>query len=150
MSLFTRSPVAVAALVLALQAAAAVAQPPASATPAEQRSTLADQQSVAVTIYNQDLALVKDTRNVTLAAGGARLALRDVSARMRPETAQLRSLSHPGSFSLFEQNFDFDLLTPGKLLEKYVGRNVRVVKTTRQPESKRWRPRRCCRQRGVV
>jgi hypothetical protein len=41
----------------------------------------------------------------------------------------LRSLSHAGSFSLLEQNFDFDLLTPAKLLEKYVGREVRIVKT---------------------
>jgi hypothetical protein len=52
-----------------------------------------------------------------------------VSGRMRPETAALRSLSHPGTLSLLEQNFDFDLLTPAKLLEKYVGRNVRVVRT---------------------
>src|SRR2546423_4857793 len=47
---------------------------------------------------------------------------------MRPETAQLRSLSQPGALTLIEQNFDFDLLTPQKLLEKYVGRTVRIVK----------------------
>ena len=48
---------------------------------------------------------------------------------MRPETAQLRSLSNPGGFDLLEQNFDFDLLTPAKLLEKYTGRTVRVIRT---------------------
>jgi hypothetical protein len=48
---------------------------------------------------------------------------------MRPETALLRSLTAPGSLTLLEQNFDFDLLTPAKLLEKYVGRTVRIVKT---------------------
>jgi len=96
---------------------------------AEKPSTLADQQSVAVTIYNESLALVKDQRRVTLEAGRNRLALREVSARMRPETALLRSLSHPGTLTLVEQNFDFDLLTPAKLLEKYVGRNVRIVRT---------------------
>src|SRR5437773_12251933 len=95
----------------------------------ERPSTLADQQSVAVTIYNENLALIKDTRRVTLEAGQNRLALREVSGRMRPETASLRSLSHPGTLALVEQNFDFDLLTPAKLLEKYVGRTVRVVKT---------------------
>jgi hypothetical protein len=95
----------------------------------ERPSTLADQQSVAVTIYNENLALVKDTRRIAFEAGRNRIALREVSARMRPETALLRSLSHPGSLRLMEQNFDFDLLTPAKLLEKYVGREVRVVKT---------------------
>src|SRR5258706_15371902 len=82
----------------------------------ERRSTLEDQQSVAITIYNEDLALVKDTRKVKLDAGANHLALREVSGKMRPETAQLRSLSHPGAFTLLEQNFDFDLLTPEKLL----------------------------------
>jgi hypothetical protein len=96
---------------------------------AEKPSTLADQQSVAVTIYNENLALIKDQRRVVLEPGRNRLALREVSARMRPETALLRSLSHPGALSLVEQNFDFDLLTPAKLLEKYVGRNVRIVRT---------------------
>ena len=95
----------------------------------EKPSTLSDQQSVAVTIYNENLALIKDLRRVTFEAGRNRLALREVSGRMRPETALLRSVSHPGTLSLLEQNFDFDLLTPAKLLEKYVGRNVRIIKT---------------------
>lgn len=138
MPLASKSPFALAALALMFQATNAFAQQaPAHPLPAaeiaiatqERRSTLADQQSIAVTIYNEDLALVKDARKVSLESGTNRLALRDVSARMRPETAQLRSLSYPGSFDLLEQNFDFDLLTPAKLLEKYVGRTVRVVKT---------------------
>lgn len=123
----TRTPIALAALSLALHTAVATAQPAAATQ--EQRSTLDDQQSVAVTIYNEDLALIKDSRTLALEAGVNRVALRDVSARMRPETAQLRSLSHPGAFDVLEQNFDFDLLTPAKLLEKYVGRTVRIVKT---------------------
>ena len=95
----------------------------------ESRSTLNDQQGVAVTIYNQDLALVKDTRKVTIKTGLNALALRDVSAQMRPETALLRSINAPGSLTLLEQNFDFDLLTPQKMLEKYVGKTVGIVKT---------------------
>jgi hypothetical protein len=94
----------------------------------EQRSTLNDQQSVAVTIYNSDLALVKDTRKIKLKSGLNALALRDVSAQIRPETALLRSINAPGSLSLLEQNFDFDLLTPQKLLEKYIGKTVSLVK----------------------
>ncbi len=95
----------------------------------EQRSTLADQQEVAVTIYNENLALVKDQRKLQLKSGTNALAFRDVSARMRPETALLRSVSAPGSLSVWEQNFDFDLLTPQKLLEKYVGQRVNVIRT---------------------
>lgn len=94
----------------------------------EIRNNLSDQQSVAVTIYNNDLALIKDQRKVKLNNGLNNLALRDVSAQIRPETALLRSLSHAGSFSTLEQNFDFDLLTPQKLLEKYVGKNVSIVR----------------------
>lgn len=94
----------------------------------EMRSSLSDQQSVAVTIYNNNLALIKDQRKVKLNSGLNSLALRDVSAQIRPETALLRSLSNPGSFGTLEQNFDFDLLTPQKLLEKYVGKNVSIVR----------------------
>lgn len=93
----------------------------------EIRSTLADQRELAVTIYNNDLALVKDLRKVKLESGLNSLALRDVSAQIRPETALLKSLD--GHFSVLEQNFDFDLLTPQKLLEKFVGKSVDVIQT---------------------
>jgi hypothetical protein len=99
------------------------------AEPTEIRSTQQDQQQVAVTIYNNDLALVKDQRKIKLNPGLNTLALRDVSAQIRPETALLRSLTSSGALTTLEQNFDFDLLTPQKLLEKFVGRNVGVIRT---------------------
>lgn len=92
-------------------------------------SNLTDQQEVAVTIYNEDLALVRDLRQVILPQGPVSLALREVSAKIRPETALLRSVKNPGQLIILEQNFDFDLLTPHKLLEKYVGRDVLLVRT---------------------
>ncbi len=95
----------------------------------ELRSTLNDQKNVAVTIYNGDLALVKDVRNVSFKKGLNAIAMRDVSAKIRPETALLRSINAPGSLTLLEQNFDYDLLSPAKMLEKYVGEQVRVIKT---------------------
>jgi hypothetical protein len=95
----------------------------------EVKSTIQDQSEVAVTIYNDQLALVKDLRKIRLESGFNKLAFREVSAQMRPETALLRSLDYPEGFRLIEQNFDFDLLTPQKLLEKYVGKKVRLVKT---------------------
>ena len=117
--------------VLASCALAAVfcASTAASAAPGEQVSTLADQRAVGVTIYNSDLAVVRDRRRVSLPAGESHLALRDVSAKIQPETALLQSLGAPGRIAVLEQNFDYDLLSPGKLLEKYVGRDVDVVRT---------------------
>ena len=105
------------------------AHPGWAAPPEEIVSTAADQQGVALTIYNDDLALVKDARRVGLGRDGNQLAWREVSAQMRPETAQLRNVSNPAGFRLQEQNFDFDLLTPQKLLEKYVGREVSVIRS---------------------
>jgi hypothetical protein len=93
----------------------------------EARVTQSDQTAVAVTIYNENLALVKDRRRVALEAGIQNLAVIDVSAQMRPETALLHSTG--GGISVLEQNFEFDLLTPEKLLEESVGETVRVIKT---------------------
>jgi hypothetical protein len=93
----------------------------------ETTTTLKDQKALAVTIYNDNLALVKDQREVRLPKGEARLAFQEVSAQIRPETALLRNLTAPKDFWVSEQNFDFDLLTPQKLLDKYVGEKVTVV-----------------------
>jgi hypothetical protein len=94
----------------------------------ETTSTLKDQKALAVTIYNDNLALVKDQREVRLPRGETKLAFQEVSAQIRPETALLRNLTAPKEFWVSEQNFDFDLLTPQKLLDKYVGEKVTVVR----------------------
>jgi hypothetical protein len=88
-------------------------------------STLEEQDSVAVTIYNQDLALIRDSRTVSLDTGLQTLAFREVSAKIRPETALLTA----PNLQILEQNFEYDLLTPQALLEKYVGQKVLLVKT---------------------
>ena len=83
------------------------------AMPSEEKTTtLQDQKQVKITIYNENLALIKDLRHVSLDKGINRLAWREVSAQMRPETALLRIPAQPAGFRLLEQNFDFDLLTP--------------------------------------
>lgn len=90
-------------------------------------STLADQTSVAVTVYNNDLALVRDVRKVKLIPGEQDLQFGDVAERIKPETVSLRSLSDPGKLRILEQNFEFDLISPEKLMEKYVGKDVRLI-----------------------
>ena len=69
----------------------------------EKRTTLDDQTALAITIYNDNLALIKDQRKVSLDKGNSRLAFRGVSAKMQPETAMLRSLSHSKGFNVIEQ-----------------------------------------------
>ncbi len=95
---------------------------------ADEVSVGIDQQTgIAVTIYNSDLALIRDQRKVDLKSGENELAFVDVSAAIRPETALLTAQG--GGLTVTEQNFDFDLLTPQKLLEKSVGDTIRVIRT---------------------
>lgn len=84
----------------------------------------ADAPKLSLTIYNSDLALVQDVRALDLPAGRSRQEFKDVSGQIRPETV---SLSAAG-VGIVEQNFDFDLLTPQKLMEKAVGKQVRIVR----------------------
>lgn len=84
--------------------------------------------ALGITVYNDGQALVRDTRRATLARGVQRVEFREVAATIQPETVALKSVSG-GDFSLLEQNFDFDLLTPEALLAKYVGRKVTVIRT---------------------
>ena len=87
-----------------------------------------DREAVAVTIYNENLALVREARKLPLNAGANRIALRDVSARIMPETASLAARSG-AALQLLEQNFDYDLLSAQSLLNKYVGKRVTVIHT---------------------
>ncbi len=85
----------------------------------------ADGQKLSLTVYNSDLALVQDVRALEVGVGRQRLEFKDVSARIRPETVSLQA---PDT-AIVEQNFDFDLLTPAKLMEKAVGKQVQIVRT---------------------
>lgn len=80
---------------------------------------------MSVTIYNGDVALVQDVRQLTLAAGRVRQSFPDVSAQIRPETV---SLTMPDA-GIVEQNFDYDLLSPSSLMEKAVGETITLVRT---------------------
>ncbi len=87
-------------------------------------TAMAAERAVSVTIYADDLALIQDRRDVEVKGGRQRIEFQDVSAQIRPETASLTA----SDISIVEQNFDFDLLTPAKLMEKAVGREVTIVR----------------------
>ena len=94
----------------------------AAATAAAQESP---DKRLSLTIYNSDLALVEHVRPVNIAAGRHRIEFKGVSAQIMSQTV---SFGGPG-LQLIEQNFDYDMLTPQKLMEKAVGQKVRIVRT---------------------
>lgn len=102
----------------------------ASAAPAAQQpsTTLDDQVDLAVTVYNSAIALVRDVRNLQLSRGTSELRFMDIAATVNPATVHFRSLSEPSRVSVVEQNYEYDLLEPEKLLRKYVGRDVTLVR----------------------
>jgi len=83
--------------------------------------------SASLTVYQQNLALVREVRNVRLTAGGGTLAYENVAAQVQPSSIQLRSLSQPGGFSTLEQNYQYGLVDPNHLLEKFVGKKIKLV-----------------------
>lgn len=110
------------ALMFACLPLAAHAQTQTEADPATAGTA---QGEVSVTIYNNDLALVQDKRTLSLAGGRTRQDFPDVSAAIRPETVTLSG----SGIGVVEQNFDFDLLSPEKLMEKAVGRTITIIRT---------------------
>jgi hypothetical protein len=84
----------------------------------------AAERALSVTIYTDDLALVQDRRDIEVKDGRQRIEFQDVSAQIRPETVSLSA----ADIAIVEQNFDFDLLTPAKLMEKAVGQEVTIVR----------------------
>src|SRR5438132_13115504 len=88
-----------------------------------------DQRDVMVTIYNGNLGLVKDIRDVRVPAGTTEVQFMEVAAQIDPTTVHLKSLTDPAGLRILEQNYEYDLLTSAKLMEKYVGRMVRLYNT---------------------
>jgi hypothetical protein len=110
-------------LAMCLAGAAAAQTPSAQDTTAPIAPSA--QGDLSVTIYNDDLALVDDVRRLALPAGVSRQEFPDVSAAIRPETVSLNGQG----FVIREQNFDFDLLSPGALMQKAVGQSVTLMRT---------------------
>ncbi|HUI42792.1 MAG TPA: DUF4139 domain-containing protein [Terriglobia bacterium] len=127
-------------IIFALIAAAAgvTGQSPGTAPGAATvTSTLDDQREVAVTVYNQNLALVRDVRRLELPTGDLDLRFMDIAARVNPATVHIVSQTAPKDLDVLEQNYEYDLLNPQKLLEKYVGREVTLVQLQTENNSTR-------------
>ncbi|MCI0388145.1 MAG: DUF4139 domain-containing protein [Acidobacteria bacterium] len=93
-------------------------------------STIEDQQGVAITVYNSNLGLVKDTRTLRLPPGASQLRFMDVAQQINPATVHIKSTTAPNEMEVIEQSYEYDLLNPQKLLDKYVGKELTLVLRT--------------------
>jgi hypothetical protein len=107
------------------------AQEKESSRPAasDQATTLNDQTDLNVTVYNSNIALIRDVRQLSVPSGLVRLKFEDIAATVNPATVHFRSLTEPDKLNVIEQNYEYDLLEPAKLLHKYVGKEVTLVRS---------------------
>src|SRR6266852_6465270 len=115
---------------------------PSRSSAPDQSTSLNDQTDLNVTVYNSNIALIRDVRNLALPGGTFRLKFMDIAATVNPATVHFRSLTEPEKLGVIEQNYEYDLLEPAKLLHKYVGKEVTLVRayqengTTKREEIK--------------
>jgi hypothetical protein len=120
---------------IAMLAGAGLLAAPKFAAESVQTSTEEDQKDLAVTVYNSNVALVRDVRRVKLPAGIVDLRYMDIAAAVNPATVHIASLSAPKDLIVLEQNYEYDLLSPQKLLQKYVGKELTLVRLVSENNS---------------
>ena len=98
--------------------ASSVGQAPRAGTGGNIITTLADQSDLALTVYNSNLSLVRDVRQLTLPSGESLLRFMDIAASINPATVHFRSLTEAAKLNVLEQNYEYGLLDPNKLLQK--------------------------------
>lgn len=115
---------------------------PVTQTGATGTSTIEDQKSVAITVYNSNLGLVKDTRTLRLPRGTSQLRFMDVAQQINATSVHIKSLTAPNALNVVEQSYEYDLLNPQKLLDKYVGKELTLVLRTLENNSEKLVPTR--------
>ena len=100
-----------------------------------QTSTEEQQKDLAVTVYNSNVALVRDVRQVHLPSGEVSLRFADIAASVNPVTVHIVSLTAPKDLTVLEQDYEYDLLNPAKLLDKYVGKELTLVRLVEENNS---------------
>lgn len=97
-------------------------------TPHDLSSSAQEQEEVSITAYNSNIGLVRERRRIRLQPGVTALKFTDVAAQIMPQTVHITSLTDPAKLDVLEQNYEYDLLTPQKLLDKFVGQEIKVLK----------------------
>src|SRR5262249_61923306 len=104
---------------------AAPPRKPAEKPPAVAEADLGE--GVSLTVYNQNFVVVKERRLMNLEQGRSLVRFRDVAATIEPDTVQFSPLRHPDLARVVEQNYEFDLVSADKLLDKYIDRDIGIV-----------------------
>ena len=90
-------------------------------------STINDQEDITITIYNSNLGLVKDMRTLSLPVRQVELNFVDIASRIDPTSVHFKSLTDHNGVDILEQNYQFDLITPKRLMDSYVGKTVTLI-----------------------
>jgi len=132
---------AFAAILLTLPLAGKLSPAHAAGAPEEKAAaaesgatTQKDQTDLSVTVYNSNLALVRDVRQIRVQSGVFPLRFEDVAANIMPQTVHFRSLTDPAKLGVLEQNYEYDLLDQNSLLKKFVGRDLLVMHSEVEPD----------------
>lgn len=123
-------PISTATLLLLLMVAAT-----ASPGQAQQTAPAGERLTVDLTIYNQNLSLIREERNFVFSKGIGRVVVPDIPASIDGTSVHFRAMADPGSVRVLEQNYQYDLVHQAKLLERYLGKEVEFVRTT--PDTKK-------------
>jgi hypothetical protein len=132
--MFSRHYVSRLTVALALAALFAAGEALAQTT---QTTTQEDQKDLAITVYNSNIALVRDVRRLRLGTGTLDLRFMDIAAQVNPATVHIVSLTAPKELTVLEQNYEYDLLSPQKLLQKYVGKELTLIRLRTENNSTR-------------
>jgi hypothetical protein len=130
--------IAVATIALIRTSAHASSQNEFAKSSALHETTMSDQTDLAVTVYNSNVALVRDTRDVLLPSGDFQLRFMDIASTVMPATVHIRSLADANKLSVLEQDYEYDLLNAAKMLDKYVGKEVTLVREVQKNNSSEW------------
>jgi hypothetical protein len=81
-----------------------------------------NQKSLSVTVYNQNLGVVRDVRSIDLKSGVSNIAITDVAQSIDPTSVHIKL-----NGEVLEQNYQYDLVNLDKILQKYVDSNIRLI-----------------------
>jgi hypothetical protein len=100
-----------------------------------QKSTAAERTSVDLTIYNQNLSLIREERVIDLPGGFSRLVVPNIPATIDGTSLHFVSMTDPSAVRVLEQNYQYDLVHQARLLSKYIGKEVEFIRIV--PETKK-------------